>query len=98
MVWWHAWRDGVVACLARWCGGMLGKMVWWHAWQDGEEGEGGLAECIWHDGWLALVDVHLICVCGFGICWRDVPCWFMMMFMMISRIWVVNERGYVKEK
>ena len=25
------WQDGVVACLARWCGGMLGKMVWRHA-------------------------------------------------------------------
>ena len=30
-----------------------------------------LAECIWHDGWLALVELYLICVCGSHVlAWR----------------------------
>ena len=30
-----------------------------------------LAECMCHDGWLALIELYLICVCGFRMCWRD---------------------------
>jgi len=26
-------------------------------------------ECMCHDGWLALVGLYLICVCGFRMCW-----------------------------
>ena len=29
------------------------------------------AVCMCNDGWLALVDLYLICVCGFRMCWRD---------------------------
>ena len=27
------------------------------------------AECMCHDGWLALAGLYLICVCGFRMCW-----------------------------